>query len=300
MTKKIFMELLTEELRKHFPPDEYELNGDVFLKNNDTKRHGIVIRRIGGVIAPTVYIDHFYSDYCKKKNTVEEIAFQIYMAIKGFDVQEDQYRTFSADFQTCKEKIIYRLVSKERNETYLAGIPHLPFLDLAVVFLIVHHLSEDGLESICVTNELQKKWNISTKDLFSLAAENTPRILPPDIDTMAHTIETLFGEFANDILESDDMAPHIYILSNHYRINGAATLLYEGLIQELADQMNCNLYVLPSSIHELLLIPDANGKSLEGLSRMVKDINENHVKEEEILSDRAYYYNREEKRFFLS
>ena len=117
---------------------------------------------------------------------------------------------------------------------------------------------------------------------------------------MAHTIETLFGEFANDILESDDMAPHIYILSNQYRINGAATLLYEGLIQELADRMNCNFYVLPSSIHELLLIPDANGKSLEGLSRMVKDINENHVKEEEILSDRAYYYNREEKRFFLS
>ena len=145
-----------------------------------------------------------------------------------------------------------------------------------------------------------KKWNISTKDLFALAAENTPRFLPPDIDTMAHTIETLFGEFANDILESDDMAPHIYILSNQYRINGAATLLYEGLIQELADQMNCNLYVLPSSIHELLLIPDASGKSLEGLSQMVKDINENHVKEEEILSDRAYYYNREEKRFFLS
>ena len=299
MTKKTFMELLIKELKKHFPPDEYELSGDEFLKNNDTKRYGIVIRHIGGNIAPTVYIDHFYNDYCNKKNTVDEIAFQICLAIRGFDEQEDKYCTFSTDFDICKEKIIYRLVSQERNEAYLSGIPHLPFLNLAVVFLIVHQLSDEGLESICITNELQNKWNVSTKELFHLATKNTPRFFPPVIDTMAHTIESLFGELANDILESDDVAPHIYILSNQYRINGAATLLYEGLIQKLADQMECNLYILPSSIHELLLIPDASDTALPRLSRMVKDINENHVKEEEILSDRAYYYNREQKRFFL-
>ena len=68
MTKKIFMELLIKELEKHFPTSEYELKSDTFLKNNDTMRYGIIVRRMGGNIAPTVYIDHFYEDYCHKKN----------------------------------------------------------------------------------------------------------------------------------------------------------------------------------------------------------------------------------------
>lgn len=299
MTKEIFMELLTQELEKYFPSEEYELQGDVFLKNNDTKRYGIVIRRVTGSIAPTVYIDHFYKDYISKKNTVDEIAFQIYMALRGFDAQEGQYLSFSADFEDCKSKVIYRLVSQEKNESYLSGLPHLPFLNLAIVFLLVYHLSDEGLESICITNELQKKWNVSIKDLYLLATENTQRLFPPIVDTMAHTIESLFGEFAEDLLKTDEVSPHIYIVSNQYRINGASTLLYEGLIQKLADEMQSNLYILPSSIHEILLIPDKNGKSLDRLSRMVKEINDNHVRADEILSDRAFYYNRDEKRFLL-
>lgn len=299
MTKKVFMELLIKELEKHFPTSEYELKSDTFLKNNDTMRYGIIVRRMGGNIAPTVYIDHFYEDYCNKKNTIDEIAYQIYLALIGVDEQENSYYTVSVDFENCKEKIIYKLISKEKNAVYLSGIPHLPFLDMAIIFLIVHRLSDEGMESICITNELQEKWNVSTKELFELSKKNTPAFLPPIIDTMAHTIESFFGSMGKEILESDKMVPSIYILSNQYRINGATTLLYENLIQKLAEELKSNLYILPSSIHEILLLPDDSEKSLDCLSNMVKDINENHVREEEILSDHAYYYNRVEKRFFL-
>ncbi len=299
MTKQNFLQLLTEELKKYFPQEEYEMRGDVFLKNNNTKKYGIIIRRISGAVAPTVYIDHFYDDYCKKKNTIEEIAVRIHSALKNIDEQETQYYSFSADYSVCKEKIIYRLVSKERNEQYLSGIPHLAFLDLAIVFLVVHRLSGEGMESFCITNELQKKWNVSTKDLFSLAHTNTQKIFPPVVDTLEHTMSELLGELINDIPETQDEACQIYILSNQPRINGAAAILYEDLIQKLAEKMNCDFYILPSSIHELLLLPDNNNDSLESLSHMVKDINENHVKEEEILSDHAYYYSREEKKFFM-
>ena len=77
-------------------------------------------------------------------------------------------------------------------------------------------------------------------------------------------------------------------------------LVYKNLIHEFAEQLQSNLYVLPSSIHELLVIPEfAVSTSLPALSNLVRTINQTHVLEEEILSDRAYYYEREEKRFLM-
>lgn len=299
MTQKKFMELLTRNLRKYFSPEEYDIQGDLFLKNNDTKRHGIVIRRIGKTVAPTIYIDHFYEDYIKKKCTIEEIAFQIQQILCGFDEKEESCLSFSADFEDCRPNIIYRLISLEKNHEYLSVIPHIPFLNLAILFVVVHELSEEGLESICITRQLQDKWNVSTKELYQIAAANTPRLLPPSISTMAHAIETFFGEETRELLENEKPIPHIYIVSNQYGINGATSLLYENLIQDLADEKQQNFYILPSSIHEILLIPDVTPGALSHLSGMVKEINENHVKEDEILSDQAYYYDRFQKRFLI-
>lgn len=299
MTKTTFMELLTRELTRYFPPEDYMIHGDIFVKNNDTKRHGIVIKRIEGKISPTVYIDHLYEDYINKKSTPEEIALQIQAIVRGFDEYEDKYHSFSAEFDACRSKIVYRLVSLEKNRTYLTGIPYLPFLNLAIIFSIVHELSEEGLESICITNELQKKWNISTKDLYLLAAENTPKLLPANIDTMAHALDSFRGELYKKLDESANPIPLIYIVSNDYGINGAAALLYENLIQEIADKEQRNLYIVPSSIHEILIIPENATNSLSHLSEMINEVNSNHVREDEILSDRAYYYDREEKKFIL-
>lgn len=299
MTQKKFMELLTQNLIEYFPKEDYEIQGDIFIKNNDTKRYGIVIRQIGGTIAPTIYMDHFYDDYIKKKCTVEEIALQIRQIMQGFDEKEYTYQSFSASYEDCRPKIIYRLVSLERNREYLSGIPHLPFLNLAIIFVVVHRLSEEGLESICITNELQSKWDVSTKDLYRLAAMNTPRLLQPSISTMAHAIENFFGEAARELLEEEKPIPHIYIVSNQYGINGATSLLYENLIHDLAEQKQQNFYILPSSIHEILLIPDISPGALQHLSQIVKEINEKHVRGDEILSDSAYYYDRIEKKFVM-
>lgn len=299
MTQKNFMELLTRKLGEYFPKEKYVIQSDLFIKNNDTKRYGIVIHPIGGTVAPTIYIDHFYDDYMKKKGTIEEIAFQIRQIMQGFEESEDTYQAFSANYEDCRPQIIYRLISREKNQEYLSGIPHVPFLNLAIIFVIVHQLSEEGLESICITNELQNKWEVSTKDLYQIAASNTPRLLPPSISTMAHAIENFFGEAARELLEDEKPIPHLYIISNQYGINGATSLLYEHFIQNLAEEKQQNFYVLPSSIHEILLIPDISQGALPHLSQMVKEINEKHVREDEILSDCAYYYDRIEKRFTM-
>lgn len=298
MTQKKFMELLTRELSSYFSEEDYEIESNMFLKINGIKRPGIVIRKIGEPVAPTVYVDHFYADYCKNKCTIEEIAAQFQQVVFSFDATHNAYQSFSVEWEECREKIIYRLISKEKNTIYLSHLPHLPFLNLAIIFVIVHNLSDQGLESVCVTNELQKKWNISTKELYTLASQNTPRLFPPRINTMTQTLAHFFGE-ESACLENAKEASDIYIISNQYGINGSSSLLYEGYIQQIAEEKENNFYILPSSIHEILLFPETSPDILPNLSQMVKEINKNHVQEDEILSDQAYYYDREKKSFFM-
>lgn len=301
MTKQDFMEQLIEELYRYFSPEQYQLEGSVLLKNNDTKRYAILLKKIEGTVSPTIYLDNFYSEFEHGRTTISETASHIYEQMHDFEDKIEAYQEFSAELPDCSNKITYRLVSKERNKQFLESVPHLPFLNMAVVFYIIHHVSKEGMESICVTNELAGKWGLSAKSLYIIAEKNTPILLPPVIDTMEHTLELLMGEINCAIEPAGDSNKPIpmHIMTNKYQINGASVLLYHGLLDGLAEKLGTDLYVIPSSIHELIIMPAEDGSlSLSKLSDMVKEINENHVKEEEILSDCAYYYDHKEKSFY--
>lgn len=302
MTKQDFMEQLIEELYRYFSPEQYQLEGSVLLKNNDTKRYAILLKKIEGTVSPTIYLDNFYSEFEHGRTTISETASHIYEQMHDFEDKIEAYQEFSVELSDCSNKITYRLVSKERNKQFLESVPHLPFLNMAVVFYIIHHVSKEGMESICVTNELAGKWGLSAKSLYIIAEKNTPILLPPVIDTMEHTLELLMGEINCAIEPAGDSNKPIpmHIMTNKYQINGASVLLYHGLLDGLAEKLGTDLYVIPSSIHELIIMPAEDGSlSLSKLSDMVKEINENHVKEEEILSDCAYYYDHKEKSFYM-
>ena len=302
MTKQDFMEQLIEELYRYFSPEQYQLEGSVLLKNNDTKRYAILLKKIEGTVSPTIYLDNFYSEFEHGRTTISETASHIYEQMHDFEDKIEAYQEFSVELSDCSNKITYRLVSKERNKQFLESVPHLPFLNMAVVFYIIHHVSKEGMESICVTNELAGKWGLSAKSLYIIAEKNTPILLPPVIDTMEHTLELLMGEINCAIEPAGDSNKPIpmHIMTNKYQINGASVLLYNGLLDGLAEKLGTDLYVIPSSIHELIIMPAEDGSlSLSKLSEMGKEINENHVKEEEILSDCAYYYDHKQKSFYM-
>ena len=302
MTKQDFMEQLIEELYRYFSPEQYQLEGSVLLKNNDTKRYAILLKKIEGTVSPTIYLDNFYSEFEHGRTTISETASHIYEQRQDLEDKIEAYQEFSVELSDCSNKITYRLVSKERNKQFLESVPHLPFLNMAVVFYIIHHVSKEGMESICVTNELAGKWGLSAKSLYIIAEKNTPILLPPVIDTMEHTLELLMGEINCAIEPAGDSNKPIpmHIMTNKYQINGASVLLYNGLLDGLAEKLGTDLYVIPSSIHELIIMPAEDGSlSLSKLSDMVKEINENHVKEEEILSDCAYYYDHKQKSFYM-
>lgn len=297
MTKEQFAAHLIQQLYQIYPQEEYTIRTDSFIKNNNTTHYGIIIRKNTECFAPTIYIDDFYDDYLQKKLTSDEIATQVHQIMTGFSHHSKHYQTFSIRWDDCNSKIAYRVISKERNKNLLARIPYIPFLDLAIVFYIVYDISEQGLESICVTEDLRNQWGVSKQELLQIAEENTPRIFEPRLETMEGFLCEYLGCKFNS---SEEERPDIYVFSNKFGINGASVLIYKNLIHAFAEQLQSNLYILPSSIHELLIIPEsAVSTSLSALSNLVRTINETHVLKEEILSDCAYYYDWEEKRFLI-
>lgn len=296
MTKEQFITQLIKLLYPIFPKEEYKIRAEHFTKNNDTTYYGITIRQKNETMYPTIYVDDFYRDFIRKKITLTEIVDRIQQVIVGFTRQGERYQKFSIDWSDCKSKVTYRIISKERNKNFLTKLPHIPFLNLSIVFYLIHDISERGLETICITEDLRLQWGVTTKELMQQAEENTPRLFEPTVETMENALYKYIG---SDTIFKNEEIPPIYIFSNHMRINGATVLIYKDFLQNFAEEKQSNLYILPSSIHEVLVIPDCNicPFSLSFLNKMVQDVNCHHVPDEEILSDCAYYYDYKEKRF---
>ena len=186
----------------------------------------------------------------------------------------------------------------------MQSIPHIQFLDLAIIFHCLVRNDNDGIGTIRITNEHLCKWNVELHELERLAMENTMRYFPLSLRSMDEVIkEMLYTELYETSCDDlpEDLLEHLfnqenysnnhnmYILSNQKGINGAACLLYQNAIKDFAHQINSNLYILPSSIHEIILIPDEVNIEKEALKEMVKEVNCTQVAPEEILSDLVYY-----------
>ena len=141
---------------------------------------------------------------------------------------------------------------------------------------------------------------MDTKKLMELAEKNTPRLFPAELKSMEQVLKEIAGTYvrsdykeeAFDNLSSEPEEIPLYVLSNQRNLHGAAVILYDGVLREFAGNMRRDLIILPSSIHEVLLIPYEEGSDLSELKQMVMYVNSTEVSEEEILSDNVYYYNR--------
>jgi hypothetical protein len=202
---------------------------------------------------------------------------------------------FEYSFELMKPYIFFRIISLDRNKKMLAQIPYMEFLDLAITFHCLVRSEEDNIATIQITNEHIRLWGVTSQDIKDLAFENTRRLFPPVIKSIGEMINGIIsgdiGEKEGIIIENDcnDEFP-MYVLTNVKGINGASCLLYKDVIKELAQLLKSDLYILPSSIHELILVPMVSTKDKESFSRMVMEINSSQLPVEEILADHVYIY----------
>ncbi len=214
-----------------------------------------------------------------------------------------------------RRSVIFRLIPTEANKELLLDVPSIPFLDLSLVFYLFLAEQKQGHIAALIHNHHMKSWNLDSKQLYKLASENTPRLLPPKLQLMGDLIQEMYISDSShssaafpDILsetdcqtikEASDLLP-LYVLTNRTGACGACACLYPHVLKNFANLLNQDLLILPSSIHEVLILPDDKTYTVPELSRMVFEINRTEVPVHERLSDHVYAYSRKEDRIFLS
>lgn len=254
-------------------------------RNNSVVLDGIMLQKGNERVAPNVYLNQYYPKYCSGENA-ERIAEQILVLCK--EKREEilglmEKLDFSPEY--IREHLYYRLVGRERNAELLQEIPHRGYLNLAVIYYWIVYEAGEQIGSIMMTRRQMERFGWTEEELMQMAQQNTPRLFPPLTKGMDEIVGDLLAQQAE---------LNMLVLSNEKGINGAACLLYPGVITMLEDAMKGSFYVLPSSIHELIVIPD-NGTSAVHLCEMVYCINRTQLPQEDVLSDTIYYYSKETK-----
>lgn len=258
------------------------------IKNNDTHLDGLTILSENTNISPTIYLNYYYNQYLSGKN-ISSIEEDILSSYRQNAQTQNIDITFFTDFKKAKERIIFKLVNYERNRELLADVPHIRYLDLAIIFNCFINTSQNNYATILIHNHHLSYWQISPQELYSFAIRNTPFLLPPHIQNMSDIFTDIFFEQSDKPIKENILTIPMYILSNVSKLHGAGCILYENLLAETAERIGNDFYLIPSSIHEMLIIP-ADCTSHEELAFIVQEVNATQLSRDEILSDHAYFY----------
>ena len=242
-------------------------------------------------MTPTVYLDEYLEDY-ENGTPFASIMKRIRQMTEYRDAEISFDLKAFMSFATARDRIVYKLINAEMNEALLKEVPHERFLDMAKVFYYV--LSDQGEKqaSILIYNGHMQGWGIDTEKLAECAAENTPRLLPGriyDINELIRKMMPADAVFFDPDCGANDI---MYVLTNERKYFGAACMLYEGKLKEFSERIGGSFYILPSSVHELILLRETGDEDPAALVDMVNEVNESQVAADEVLSGSVYRYDR--------
>ena len=170
-----------------------------------------------------------------------------------------------------------QVVNASRNRELLREAVSIPLLDLAGIVKVYIH--ENNCSCACtVTDTLCRKIGVTTEEILAAAMSNLEK-------TSFQIVRV--EEFTGDpYIEDETMA--LFVATNEQAFQGASILLHPDKIFGLAEKMGMDLYILPSSINEVLLISECCGRSEEELRSMVHTVNETELQASDYLSDQIY------------
>ena len=263
-------------------------------KNNGITYQGLSIREMEEMVAPCIYLEEFHDLY-QRSGDLEEVMEKIRQEYQWAMERSALYEMNVLQYDRIRKKIIFRLVNYEKNREILEDCPCIQMHDLALTFRWVAHTDSIGISTALITNRELALWGISLHELLLVARENTRRLFPPRImDMDSFLVES--GRGKPPLMPGKIM----YIMTNEQQINGATVLVYDGVLRQFADKIKEDFYVLPSSIHELILVPASQFADAGRLFEMVREANDTIVLPVDYLSDSVYYYNRRKDQLTLA
>lgn len=273
-------------------------------KNNGVVLDGISINENNNNICETIYLNHYYEVLCKGIHSLDEIKQSILTLHEKSTITEPVDFSFFQDFSKVKNRISFKLINLMMNKELLKNVPHLIYLDFAIVFYCMVEDNNIGKGTILIRNCHLESWDVNEDELYNIALKNSPSLLPSKLIGMDDYLTQLRVKrdipFEEDVPDTSPELCNMYILTNGDKYFGASVLMYENLLSDLSERFLSSFFVLPSSIHEVILLPTNSKNNLHEFNTMVKAVNEQALDKEDILSDHAYYYDREDRALYAS
>lgn len=308
MTFDKFMEQVKEQILDYMP-DDYagaEVTVREVVKANDLKLHAVQIRRKEECTIPSIYLESFYRRY-REGLEMDEVLFSLAgQYTKAVENTGDLYRQDFSEFAVAKDKLCIAVLNKRMNTQYLKDAIYrdVPGTDLVSVVRMQID-AEQSEAGILVEKRLLEKWELTEQEVYDLAFKNMVRQFKPSLIPMQEIILSPFGSVKVLPIEGDPMETvfkawergnvepmkGMFILTNTVNYNGAAMLLYPGVLERIGKKARSGFYILPSSTHEVILLNEKEADSAEKLQEIVMEINRKCVSPNEVLSDEVYHYN---------
>ncbi|MBQ9234374.1 MAG: hypothetical protein IJ167_10140 [Lachnospiraceae bacterium] len=263
--------------------DVDEIYDQDVVKNNGVVYKGIVISLKKIDTAPTIYMDYYYGLY-KQGKSMESIVKLIYENYKNSIGKLERTEKEADKLEKYNDNVFIKVVNYEKNKVRLEDCPFIPFMDMAITFRYLVHKDDKEISSAIVKNVLMDSWGLNTHSLYKIAYQNTKRLFPPLLKRLSE-IFRIWN--TRDIYIPDN---GMYVLTNEYGINGAAYITYKDILDNFCRDNNTDYYIIPSSIHELILVPKGLGEDEESLKMYIREANRTVVPKIDFLSDNLYLY----------
>lgn len=204
------------------------------------------------------------------------------------------------NFSEVKDKIVMKLINTNANAEMLVDYPHEAVEDLAKIYMVYHKDENTNQEfTAAVNHDLLSQWNISHEGISKIAKENTMKHFPPQLEDMEQTLGYLTGDgsLPENLLEKEgqQLEGGMYVLTNPIKINGAIHIAFPEVLEKLDDSFPNGFYILPSSVHECIVVQKTSDMTASKLGEMVREVNATQLAPEEILSDRVYEFSKSDR-----
>lgn len=292
---------ILDYIQLDYPKKTYQVIVQEFDKLNNETLVGLFITNSLEKVAPRLVLNGYYLEHTlghSLEYCLTSIGYDYRQAMQASPkVKAEDLMIYDA----VKDSLEVQLINKNENKRWLLNYPHRDFEDLSMIYLV--RVSDNSI--IKINNELMNIYGLTEEELHNTAMQCSMKNLPMDVQSMTSMIKELMadsfdmasmGNLVSDIEEIDKTiaalfpdGQDMYIISNSEKVNGAAALFYPGNIEKIAFLAKGSYYVLPSSIHETIMIPAIDG-NYEALNQMVKDININEIPQDIFLSNNTYCF----------
>lgn len=243
----------------------------------NTFKDGIQImpKGVGNITLPIIYLEDAYEDY--------RIHGNIAKSVHDIGISYKNALTIAQDINPASlyktENIVFCLINSEKNRKLLKTIPHRDFCNLSVIYRSIVDQNHQGISSGIINFDIAKALGMDEAELFQKAYQNTRQIFPVTVETMREKLikESIAAgvepRIAKRTFRPNPEIPDIYILSNDANFYGASSILYKNELKSIALKAKSDLYILPESTDEVILIPVDKKTNVNELLAMLKEVN---------------------------